>query len=108
MNKHTPTPWASKSANTHHKTAYITAPDESSGGNWIIANVLHGDDDARFIVTACNSHDELLEALNRLTIAAGEADALQHAGLKVPPKVWSEIYDANIKARAAIANATKE
>lgn len=49
----------------------------------------------------------MLEALDRLTVACGEADALQHAGLNVPPKVWSEIYQANMEARAAIAQARK-
>lgn len=59
---------------------------------------------ARLIAAA----PDLLAALSHLTVAVGEADALQHAGLDVPAKVWANIYQTNLEARAAIAAATNQ
>lgn len=47
----------------------------------------------------------LLAALEGLAEAAGEANALQHAGLKVPNSVWSNIYACTIAAAAVINKA---
>lgn len=46
---------------------------------------------------------ELADTLRDLCVAAGEANALQHAGLDVPPAVWSKMYLANNAARAVLA-----
>lgn len=54
---------------------------------------------------AFEQRDEMLNALRRLSLASSEANALQHAGLDVPPKVWAEIYNADLDARAIIAKA---
>jgi hypothetical protein len=48
----------------------------------------------------------LLEILQRLSVVCGEANALQHAGLTVPAKVWAEMYAADNQARAALALAS--
>lgn len=49
---------------------------------------------------------ELLDALQWLVVAAGEAAALQMAGLCVPAAVWSVLYAASMAAREAIYRAT--
>jgi hypothetical protein len=43
------------------------------------------------------------KALLRLSVCCGEANALQHAGLEVPPSVWAEMYQADQHARAVLA-----
>lgn len=97
MTKHTPGPWNFKPANASHKTRYISSPDDSSGGNWIVANILHSDADARLIAAA----PELLEALQALF----ENCAMIH-------KNWGDgdnsraADNAIERARAAIAKAT--
>ena len=49
---------------------------------------------------------ELLEALKALTESAHLINVRQHANAPIGPEVWSESYQAENKARAAIAKAT--
>jgi len=65
-------------------------------GKEVIAN-------ARLIASA----PALLAALTRLSLTAGEADALHHTGATVPASVWAEVNAAGIAARAAIKQAVK-
>lgn len=102
--RHTPTPWAIDSSGNGKSFAIITSTHLSDmdddvckvyGGN-------NDDDDARkanaeFIVQACNSHAQLVEALK--TVIAGLEVALKSHDA-VPA-----IKDVLARARAALANA---
>jgi hypothetical protein len=60
-------------------------------------------DNARFIVLAVNSHDELLEKLRELTHLTGIMNNEQHAGIKNTPEEWSRLYAITNTAKAIIA-----
>jgi hypothetical protein len=96
MYKHTPAPWKIKGDNTAMK---IVGKDGLS-----VATIMRTSkaDASTKQANACliRVSPDLLKALSRLAVASGEADALQHAGLDVPPKVWAEINAANIEAGA--------
>lgn len=91
LSRHTPTPW-----------------QVGQAGN---ANIVHFDgDDVRpvahaeannvaFIVRACNSHDELLEALSAVTESLADTRDVE---LGNDPDGWEAVK----KGRAAIAKAT--
>jgi hypothetical protein len=51
--------------------------------------------------------DAMRKALSRLSVCCGEANALQHAGLEVPPDVWAEMYQADQHARAILERTEK-
>ena len=58
---------------------------------------------AAFIVLACNSHYKLVEALRELADASATIGNLDHAGVPVPADAWADMYQANCKARAILA-----
>ena len=62
MNKHTPTPWKVDG------NSDVFSGDPSKGTRKDIACIQSDNyaEDAEFIVRACNAHDDLLEALERI------------------------------------------
>jgi hypothetical protein len=69
MSKHTKSPWrVAEKARWQADVRFVRTSDDGSG---VIGCC--GDDDAEFIVCACNAHDELLEAC-REAIRTIEAD----------------------------------
>jgi len=51
---------------------------------------------------------KLRDSLSKLEVTAGEAFALQHAGLNVPPKVWEDVYRALLQAHTVLAKTGEE
>ena len=77
--KHTPTPWrlsADGGAITTSKPGILEGSKTICGG---LDNPLKDQDEckanAEFIVTACNSHDELLDTLNRISLLCGTGES---------------------------------
>jgi hypothetical protein len=60
---------------------------------------------AAYIVRCCNSHDELVAALQRLLDASATVGNLAHSGVTVPSEAWGEMYFAENAARAALQRA---
>lgn len=92
MSKHTPIPWSVD----HNCTSFIIDADGVT-----VAQV-EDDADAEFIVRACNSHDDLLEALKELVKLDDEGEqAFVDMGIQREPE-----HPSIRKARSAIAKAT--
>lgn len=53
-----------------------------------------------------NHGPELVDALARLVNEAAEANRLQHAGIEVPPEVWSDLYQSEQAARSLLSKAS--
>jgi hypothetical protein len=102
--KHTPGPWSINN-NIGKKGEIGVLADAAPCIIATMGNAKAWPAEARANAALIASAPELFETLKALAVAAGEADALQHAGLTVPAEVWSNIYKANIAARAAIAQA---
>lgn len=95
MGKYIPTPWRVGGrvsvAFDEPDVPDVFIVDEASKGCLGVATA-HGDDDAQaeataaFIVTACNSHDKLIAALQAVEF---KADKGANGGLKVPGKQTS-------------------
>ncbi len=94
--KHTPTPWGTKQFN---EVQYSIGP--AGQDFFIVAITSQGNDkpNAEFIVRACNCHDELVEALERIAFEPqGPADAS-----------CRQVLDACVKiAKQALAKARGE
>lgn len=91
--QHTPVPWFLTDG---HNAGNIWASID--GDKLIIANA--SAEDAAFIVKAVNCHDDLLEALRRVTSLNPDAP------IGSPPDPKFFIHQAQVIARAAIAKAT--
>ena len=61
--QHTPTPWHIESVATSAYSARVFICDANGSR---VTDINCGDDDAKFIVKACNAHDALVEALQAL------------------------------------------
>lgn len=102
--KHTPGPWRTDENEIRMGHAYerrVLAPDGSNGG-CVVAQLV-GDDriaNAEFIVRACNSHYELLEALKLVTYSLAWHVETQGNGKRMDVMHLAQ-------AREAIAKATK-
>ena len=109
MSEHTATPWevfANENglpiiSSKRGFIAFIRDLDNTNpaDGDEIMAN-------ATFIVRACNSHEQLVEVLGRLTAAAHDVTVSTHAGLDSSVEL-SELYQAHNEARAALEAAEK-
>ncbi len=102
--KHTPTPWEIAPAPDDAESLDIVSEYKVEGfgpsANWIAGCDLQGDPEenranAEFIVRACNSHEELLEALLRIQDQSACGDPQQEAVL----------YSIGLIATAAIGKA---
>lgn len=76
ITKHTPTPW---------KAAKSPCIDKGRENEWeihwsddgeCVAEVVHGEYAAKFIVRACNAHDELVAALEKFIEAVSDTEML--------------------------------
>lgn len=107
---HTPTPWAAEEGTIHHiGHTVITAAHAGMTSNTPLAKVSHlGDEesaraDAAFIVRAVNSHDQLVEALEKIMGIAGCCVSQRiPSDDKIIADHIEEIYD---NARAALSAA---
>ena len=63
-------------------------------------------DNADFIVKACNNHDALINALTMLTEKIERANSLQHSGGIIDAEGWSELYALANEARGALREVT--
>ena len=83
--KHTPGPWYYRKTKIDGITNYDVMAEDGEEDPWFIAMVmksanpdLSGKENAAFIVRACNSHYEMLEALRELylDLVANDQDGL--------------------------------
>jgi len=95
MTKHTETPWTLSEPQAVH--GIETYEIHWSADGECVAEIVHGKDDAAFIVRACNAHDELVAALEALVRDYEEFD-------KYPTSDEHPLY----AARNALAKAKGE
>lgn len=57
---------------------------------------------AEFIVRACNSHEHLCNALQRITEKVERANSIQRSGGKILPEDWAELWDLANDARTTL------
>ena len=96
--KHTPGPWEAERGTTHSGTIATLYGD---GEWWEIWSKNAGglaEANARFIVQACNSHDELVEALAEL-VRLKDDDSGWGSTLTVREKAWDAARSALAKAQ---------
>ena len=113
--EHTPTPWKvippdgnskrwfiSRRSDSHHRKFYVavlgTKNTEDAGID---------EKDARFIVQAVNSHDELLAAIQKLLTAIGHTPS-ETEDVQKYLNEGGEGYEAYSTGAEALTNATKE
>lgn len=92
--EHTPTPWE-----VRLPARWIVSPaGDAELGNWLVAREVRWEQDAAFIVTACNSYHAMKEALEAFV-------ALSGSGLLIEcDAAVSTVLD---QARAALGNQVK-
>jgi hypothetical protein len=73
----------------------------------VVATCTDAENTAR-ILTACNSHDELVEALGDLESQAKYMNNMQHAGIKILPMDWSRLHNLGNIAAAVLAKVRGE
>lgn len=103
MSKHTPGPWEAKLNPYNDNASEVYARN----GCLVVAVCGTGDEameNARLIAAA----PDLLEALHELQVRASHINNLQHAGIKIGPAAWSDLYESCNKAKAAIAKAEQQ
>lgn len=101
---HSPTPWEISPCRTVDDTAMIVGGKNFQFG--LIADVTE-DSDAAFIVTACNAHEKLVEAL---TYAIGELQAFYDASCdgRIKNTVTIGQFGRLETCRAALSLATQK
>lgn len=92
---HTRTPWSVGHSGFAQTPSIIGRA--MTGAPFRLAQVVE-EDDAAFIVLACNSHDELIQALRELTAAVATA--------AMPEAACERLLPFAMKAKAALAKAT--
>ncbi len=78
-----------------------------NGNGETLATVKY-DQDAEFIVRACNNHQNLLAVCKELTALVENISNIRHAGLTIWRGHWAALYDNTNKAKAVIAAAEKK
>lgn len=104
--QHTPGPWTVR-PNEDGGMTIVPVDKERWPNHWFVAQV---DGQVRVDANTANARliaaaPDLLAVLKALSLSVGEANALQHAGLKVPASVWADLYQVNNAAVGAIARA---
>lgn len=106
MRKHTPTPWKAAKSPCIYKGRENEWEIHWSDDGECIAEVVHGEDDAAFIVRACNAHDELVALIAQVQPHAAEyAKAAAYKGDTNSSLAW-QTWDR--KAKAALSKARGE
>lgn len=101
--KHTALPWSIEKIDDEYLSIYSSSE--------LIADVIHakgakedGNRNAKFIIRACNCHEELVEALK---LVSPIARTLMDELAQKKATNWGIVNDGLVKINKALANATK-
>jgi hypothetical protein len=99
--KHTPGPWTIGEPQVHMMSGWQFYPIGPTGNAIAVASIqdAHSDANAALIAAA----PDLLAACEVLLDKADVVNTRKHAGLRIEPGDWSDMYDAANRARAALA-----
>jgi hypothetical protein len=96
MSKHTPTPWK----HVHYDETFFTI--ETMDGNVQTAEA-YSEEDAAFIVQACNAHDDLVAALQKvIACLRGTAEIGRRATANMTEQAYNAALAALAKAGASV------